>query len=469
VSQSHRRVQIDQGPKPFQIVQQDERGFGVIRIAGQFRRETPGDVVQARIVSEEDQSPVCPWKPARIEPDGTWQSVFTDVPAGGLYRIETRLAVDGAPPEWGLAGDVIHHVGVGDLWIIAGQSNAAGYGRGAVYDPPELGIHILKNNETWDVAAHPLNDPTGSAHPNAEIANPGHSPYLSFGRTLRSALGYPIGLIQTALGNSPLSQWNPAENPDAPLYHNLLHCVRLAGGRARGVLWYQGESDTNPGLAETYERRFADFVARLRADLHDDALPIIVAQANRYTGYQSPEEHRGWSRLREAQRNARKLGNIAVVPTLDLPLSDDCHTSPAGNLVLGRRKAEVALAMVYGRRTPPMFPDILEAIRGIDGCSIELRFTGVASRLHFIAPGESDFVVDDETGFAQVRRARCAARDRVRLDLERPVSANTRIHGGDGANPSTTLRDAEENVPVLGFHAFAVMGALGFEPRTKGL
>ena len=467
--QTQRWVQIELGPQPFQIVQQDERGLGVIRIAGQFRRETPGDRVEARIVSEADQSSVCPWQPADIASDGTWEAVFPSIRAGGLYRIETRLALDGAPAEWGWAGDVIHHAGVGDLWIIAGQSNAAGYGRGAVFDPPELGVHILKNNETWDVAAHPLNDPTGSTHANAEIANPGHSPYLSFGRTLRAALGYPIGLIQTALGNSPLSQWNPAENRDAPLYHNLLHCVRLAGGRVRGLLWYQGESDTNPGLAETYEQRFADFVARVRADLHDDRLPIIVAQANRYTGHQSPEEHCGWSRLREAQRNARQLGNIAVVPTLDLPLCDDCHTSPAGNLVLGRRKAEAALAMVYGKTNPPMYPDIRQAIRGIDGRSIELRFTGVASRLDFIAPGESDFTIEDENGFARVRRATCVAADRVLLDLERPVSPNARVHGGYGANPAANLRDAEENVPILAFHDFPVLGALGFEPRTKGL
>lgn len=459
VPQTQRRVQIDQGPQPFQIVQQDERGFGVIRLAGQFRRETSGDSVQARIISEADQLSVCPWQSATIASDRAWEAVFPNVPAGGLYRIETRLALDGAPAEWGVAGEVIHHIGVGDLWIIAGQSNAAGYGRGSVFDPPELGIHILKNNETWDVAAHPLNDPTGSTHPNAEIANPGHSPYLCFARTLHTALGYPIGLIQTALGNSPLSQWNPAENPDAPLYHNLLHCVRLAGGRVRGMLWYQGESDTNPGLAETYERRFADFVARLRADLHDDALPIIVAQANRYTGPQSPEEHRGWSRLREAQRNARKLGNIAVVPTLDLPLSDDCHTSPASNLILGRRKAEAALAMVYGKTNPPMFPDISQAIRGIDGRSIELRITGVANRLHFIAPGESDFTIEDENGFAPVRRAACIAADRLRLDLERAVSPNARIHGGYGANPAANLRDAEENTPIFGFYGVPVSGA----------
>lgn len=452
------RVRIEHGPQPFQIIQQDEQGLGQIHIAGQARQIAPGDVVQARIVSESNQSSLIPWQSIALRSDATWEHCFEDVPAGGLFRIETRLALDGSPPEWGNAGDTIHHIGVGDLWIIAGQSNAAGYGRGTVDDPPELGVHVLKNNERWDIAAHPLNDPTGSTHANAEIASPGHSPYLCFARIMQAALGYPIGLIQTALGNSRLAQWNPAENPDAPLYHNLLHCVRLAGGRVRGLLWYQGESDTNPGLAESYERRFADFVIRLRSDLNDPRLPIILAQSNRYTGPQFPEEHRGWSRLREAQRNARKLGNVAVVPTLDLPLSDDCHTSPAGNLALGRRKADAALAIAYGKLPPPMYLDVASAIRAVDGQSVELTFTGIASLLHFIAPGETDFAVEDEQGLVPIRRATCIARDRLRLELERTVSDNARIHSAYGANPTVNLRDADQNTPPLGFYGLPLSG-----------
>jgi hypothetical protein len=408
--------------------------------------------VEARIVCEQDQSAVVPWQRARVQAAGQWEHTFDAIPAGGLYRIETRRMPEGTPPEWGPRGDVVHHVGVGDLWVIAGQSNAAGYGRGPVFDPPELGIHILKNDETWDVAAHPLNDPTGSTHPNREIANPGHSPYLAFARALRRTLGYPIGLIQTALGNSPLAKWNPVENPDAPLYRNLLHCIRLAGGRVRGVLWYQGESDTNPGLAESYEKRFADFVGRLRADLQSPDLPIVLAQLNRYTGRQSPEEHRGWSIVREAQRRARKLGHVAVVPTLDLPLSDDCHTSPAGNLLLGERKATAALGIVYGRRAAPRFPDISRAARGIDGRLVELTFSDVPSRLQFVAPGEQDFVIEDERGTAAIREARCVARDRVLLKLDRAVSERALVHVGYGANPPANLRDAEQNTPVLGFY-----------------
>jgi sialate O-acetylesterase len=448
-------VRIDAGPQSFQVFQQDEHGVAAIEVSGRWAHSAQA-IVQLRIVQESDGATVIDWQSARTVTGPQWSHRFENVPAGGLYRIETRLVRNDTPPEWGPHGDVIHHLAVGDLWVIAGQSNAAGYGRGPIDDPPELGIHILKNNERWDIAAHPLNDPTGSTHANVEIANPGHSPYLAFARHLRRSLNYPIGLIQTALGNTALSEWNPTENPQAPLYRNLIHCVNLAGGRVRGMLWYQGESDTNPGLAETYESRFASFVSRLRADLHDPHLPIIIAQSNRYTGPQSAEEHRGWSRVREAQRNATKLGHIAVVPTLDLPLSDDCHTSPPGNLLLGHRKARAALAMVYQRAAASEYPDVIEAIRGIDGRSIELRFKHVASRLAFIAPGEADFMIEDAGGFVPVRKAECVARDRVRLSLATPVSTAARIHSAYGANPAAFLRDIEPNVPILAFYGLAV-------------
>ncbi|MBI4530749.1 MAG: hypothetical protein HY709_04435, partial [Candidatus Latescibacteria bacterium] len=260
-------------------------------------------------------------------------------------------------------------------------------------------------------------------------------------------------LIQTALGGSPLSAWNPVENPDAPLYRNLIHCVTLTGGRVRGVVWYQGESDCSLTLAPTYERRFAEFVGRLRYDLQTPDLPIIIAQLNRYTAPTDVETHRAWSIVREAQRQAVKLGHVAVVSTLDLSISDLIHTSPDGNLILGSRKARAALDTVYGKAIGVWkAPEVTGACLSEDRKAVELSFTNVANRLAFLGPGEGDFVVEDAEGFVPVHEASCPARDQVRLDLERPAAGQVSVHGAFGTNPSSNLRDAEENTPILGFY-----------------
>jgi sialate O-acetylesterase len=40
-------------------------------------------------------------------------------PGRGLYRVETCLQINGNEvTEWAIRGDMIHHVGVGDLWVI---------------------------------------------------------------------------------------------------------------------------------------------------------------------------------------------------------------------------------------------------------------------------------------------------------------------------------------------------------------
>lgn len=84
--------------------------------------------------------------------------------------------------------------------MIAGQSNAAGYGRGEITDGPELGVHILRNEEKWDIASHPLNDTRNNNYPNLEGGDPGHSPFLVFGKALKKTLNHPVGLIQNRSG-----------------------------------------------------------------------------------------------------------------------------------------------------------------------------------------------------------------------------------------------------------------------------
>jgi sialate O-acetylesterase len=446
-------VRIAGGIQPFQIVQQDEEEFGQITCHGQWHYEEGPGVVQLRIVHASDGRVVghsTDWQQASEQKDADWSHTFSQIPAGGLYRLESRLVIDQGAPEWGIHGDHIHHIGVGDLWIIAGQSNAAGYGRGPAHDPPELGIHILKNEEVWDVAAHPLNDTTRSTHPNLENANPGHAPYLQFAKDLKAELGYPIGLIQTALGGSPLSAWNPGENPEAPLFNNLIHCLTLAGGKARGMVWYQGESDCSIALAPSYETRFASFITHLRKEMGQPDFPVIIAQLNRYVEPQDDEGHRGWSIVREAQRQAKTLGHVTAVSTIDLPISDAIHTSSGGNLTLGSRKARAAQGMVYGYPVHWRPMDVSSA-RLLEDTVVELIYGDVENRLLFLGPGHEDFIVQDDIGQIKITSASCVSRDRVHLVLERPIQGRGRVHGAYGSAPPSTLRDAETNVPPLGF------------------
>lgn len=149
--------------------------------------------VYARVVREESGESVSQWTKARTEGENLWKVVLKGIPAGELYRVETGFdANDRADMDGLMHGAMIHHVAVGDLYVIAGQSNSVGYGGDMVCDPPELGISLLRNSCRWDLASHPLNESKDTIHPvNQEYANPGHSPWLLFAKMVKRETDAP--------------------------------------------------------------------------------------------------------------------------------------------------------------------------------------------------------------------------------------------------------------------------------------
>jgi sialate O-acetylesterase len=450
-------VLITEGPGDFRIYQQDESGVADIEVAGTWEKVPGGSdfKVMIRVVSETDNSPVPPTiKLATVDHlgDGTWRHMLRGVPAGGLYEIRTHLSWTGDDGmAAGRAGDSRQHIGVGDLWLMAGQSNASGSGRGVADDPPELGIHVLRNDERWDVAAHPLNAARRTDHPNRD-AGLGVSPWLSAAKIMRRRLGYPIGLVQTAKGGSGLREWHVGEDPHASLWHNMIFCTHLAGGRVRGMFWHQGCSDGgNFMLADPriYKDRWAAFIGLLRKEVGD--IPIITAQINRWTDIDHPPELRqSFSIIRDQQRLAAELPGVCVVPTLDLPLSDGIHNSATGNVTLGQRMGRAALGFVYGSPLPWAAPTVRRARLAEKDRIVVLEFDDVTSHLMFLGFGTSEFIVADNTGPVEIKAA-VAEADEVRLTLARAIEGKAVIHGGYDVDPVWTLRDCETNLPALAF------------------
>lgn len=453
---------LTSGPQDWQILQQDASGQARLALAGRWVHEQPGRV-EVRLVDEANSaalSTALDWQAAETRADGTWSHTLTGIPAGGLYRLETRYnPTANVAGEWSPRGDMRHFLGVGDLWVIAGQSNSAGYGRGPVNDPPELGVHLFRNSEQWALATHPMNESTDTCHAvNREAANSGHSPYLHFARVLKQRRGTPIGLIQTSLGGSPLSRWNPIENPSADLYANMLKCIALCGGQVRGVLWYQGESDCGGENARSYARRFTDAVAAWRRALGQPGLVVLTVQLNRLFQPSSPDADRDWSLVREAQRQVPHLDTlVAVSPALDLPLSDTIHVSPAGNLLLGERMARAALALAHGEAVDYRAPELVTAVPS--GTSeIVLTFAPVTSRIDNFDATSIPFVVQDADGVVPVTKVAYSG-PRATLTLGRALAAAPVVSAGVGLNPPTLPMDMERFLPILAFYQAPVAAA----------
>jgi len=439
------------GPQRWQIVQQDASGAGFLRLCGVYRTAQQDVRVEVRLVHERDGRPVAPgldWQIADHGEQQTWSRTLDNIPSGGLYRLETRVWRGDGPDLRPMRGDYAHHLGVGDIWVIAGQSNASGTGLGFADDPPTLGVHLFGNDEGWHLACHPLEDATHSLHPiTVHGVFQAHSPWLAFGRRLQARLGHPIGLIPTALGGSPLALWEPAQ--DGPLYANMRAMIRAAGGRVRGMVWYQGESDGNPAAVATYGERFKRFVATLRDDLGDPAFPVLCAQLGRVVAPGDAQRAESWTRLRELQRQlADELDNVWLIPAIDLPLSDEIHLSAASNVLLGERFAEQALIGVYGRAgTPPALRLLKAELRSPD--SIRLNFT--RSPAGWCRPGEiRSLTADDGQGPLGIKAVTVDDDGWVELRLARTAVEALRVHAHAGCHPPADLRDRDQR-PVEAF------------------
>ena len=441
-------AKIITGPQSWQVLQREADGCAPLALAGVWVGDAPS-TVEVRVTEEYDHTPAygCDWRDAEMLDRQAWR-ITLRVPTGGPYSIETRLRTHGA--EWRNAGDKIWHIAVGDVWVIAGQSNAVGYGHGPVVDPPAVGVSLFGMNDIWRLAAHPIFDSTGTKYPaNRDGGWVDVSPWLTFGKEILAAAGVPIGLIPAALGGSPLSAWDPGNPDGAYLYDNMLAMISAAGGRVAGMAWYQGCSDANMEQSVTYLPRFTRFIEHFRARYGE--VPVITVQLNRYLDG-APEGDRGWAILREAQRQAAQvIPQLAVVPAMDLPLSDGIHTSAVGNVILGQRCARAALGMVYGGATPWRAVDV-DGAQFTDASrrSIRVRFMHETDHLIFLALQATDFTVEDAGGAVPVRKAWVDGDTEVVLELERPAADRTVCHNMFGANPASTLRDHLQR-PVLAF------------------
>jgi len=202
---------------------------------------------------------------------GKAQGVFKAIPQGGWY-------------EALVAGKRLGRFGVGDVYVVAGQSNAAGYGDGFVPDRSGLVSVRKADGVHWKLAQSPEELPAGMER---------GSPWPILGELLVRAGGVPIGFINVAVGGTGTNQWLPAAGT---LYVPLREA--LAAQRVRAVLWHQGESDALPTFNEEQTRQNMEaLITQSRKDAGWE-VPWYVARAS-YRPDAAPEEM-------EAVRNAQK-------------------------------------------------------------------------------------------------------------------------------------------------------------------
>ena len=252
------------------------------------------------------------------------------------------------------------------LFLLAGQSNMAG--RGTVDDQDrETNPRILTLNKRgeWGLAADPLH----FDKPKAVGVGLGKSFAMEYAE---QNPGVTVGLIPCAVGGSAISTWQPGGYHSQTQSHPFDDTVRrveraLEFGVFKGILWHQGESDSNPKSADGYEERLHELIGRLRSLVGDDDVPFIAGQLGQFS-------ERPWNASRKLvdaahQALPSKIAGTAFVNSVGLThKGDKIHFDSPSYRRLGRRY-HAAYRNITATRAPNVLLILADDVgREVLGC-----------------------------------------------------------------------------------------------------
>ena len=308
-------------PLDYQVVQRASPGSGMLRIVGELSEDAAADaVIEARFVGEDAQ---VSWRRVGGVAVGRKISGAVEGPAGGWWRLEVRLLQAGK--EFALGS--VAHVGIGEVFVVAGQSNSANHGEEK--QTTKTGRVASFDGRAWRIADDPQPGASGG----------GGSFVPPFADAVVAKQNVPVGIIACGIGATSVREWLPrgATFPNPPTIESGVE--KLANGSwackgaaydafiarmkplgpqgVRAVLWHQGESDANqkdatrtlPG--KNYREYLEKLIRDSRSAIGWDA-PWFVAQAS----YHVPGDE-GSDDIRTAQASLWKDGLALEGPDSD--------------------------------------------------------------------------------------------------------------------------------------------------------
>ncbi len=226
---------------------------------------------------------------------GTDWTTLQDNPTGGVFSGSLRLfggwytlEVRGFLNSELVGRDIVERVGVGEVFIISGQSNAQGI-EDSYYNSPRANDDRV-SYISYDNTAGSLSDPPYPTFQHLETnitmgpRGKGAWCWGVLGDLLVQKLNVPVLFINTAFEGTSLENWTssaqgkPTYNayggfqyaegmPYANLRISLRNYINLLGARA--VLWMQGETDTYPlrTSKKLYEDNLQYLIEKVETDI----------------------------------------------------------------------------------------------------------------------------------------------------------------------------------------------------------
>lgn len=269
-------------PLDYQVIQRRSKRKGFLTIQGELAGvQAKKPTVEARLVTDNKAQN---WRRISLGSNGRTFQARWNIPAGGWHRVEVRARFN----SFVLAESIIEHVGVGEVFVIAGQSNSANHG--AEKQPTKTGLVASFDGQRWRLA----NDPQPGA------SGDGGSFIPPFGDAFAEKLHVPVGIVACGVGATSVREWLPkgAAFPNPPTLTNNVEQLpkgewvskgsiftsftarmkQLGPLGFRAVLWHQGESDANQ----------RDPTRTLAGNLYREYLEQLIRTSRKEIGWKAP-------------------------------------------------------------------------------------------------------------------------------------------------------------------------------------
>lgn len=161
------------------------------------------------------------------------------------------------------------YVGIGDVFIVAGQSNASGYGtNNQSYSHATLKATMLGNDYNWKELVDPTDSKINQVDSvSAETGTPGGSVWPLLATLFMANQGVPCAFVPCAWGGADVLSWQPGANHEdrTTLYGSMNYRAIQTGVKV--VLLHLGERDALIGTSQaTYNSLLDSFANAVNTD-----------------------------------------------------------------------------------------------------------------------------------------------------------------------------------------------------------
>ncbi len=247
-------------PQNRAVYQRNGFGFSAVTVAGSYDKQV--DKIEARLIpvqaGQGADTDFQDWKTIKILPlNGNFNTVMSV--KQGWYRLEVRGSLNGT-----IIGDVVSvdRMGVGEVFVIAGQSNAEGVDAvsGVFIDNDRVNCLSTLNNVESGGTDYISLSPFSQLQTSSRIAPRGRNAWCwgRLGELLVNRLNVPVMFFNVALNGTTSTAWAQTANGNFTInpyiggvyanklpYQNMSDVLKYFVPELgiRAILWCQGESD----------------------------------------------------------------------------------------------------------------------------------------------------------------------------------------------------------------------------------